>query len=540
MSGMRVRTRSLSSTQVLGSTRPTSPTYSVTTNTTDARDLAGRAERIITKADLKASAEAYEQSFLSRCPGWSLSCERQVCRGDREVLKVTFDEVIFPSFAQTHDRLKGPSDACGKDLQVCLARQFTLSLQAHICLTRLGCCRTSSYATAVATYTSTQAKRSHLADLISNHEQILEHTIVHKFEIPLRQELQAYKAAVAERTAEYERASTEKSRLIQKTEADNMRVDLNSFRAALASLQAQVNDLDKLKSDYYQQVLEHEQQIWDGVLVRSTMDVYDRITAKASDPSLEHILASVPDPFDEYASQAPAPDAIFSILAPLEIMSGVKTPGETTAPGSASSSAGNSNSGGGLTSAPPSENGLNAWIDKHSEWTENTRRYSLPLMGSSGSSSSGTGGYPTSQSQHLPYAVAASSPLASPPLIGMIEGVRRREGSGGSGFGSREPSVERHEDAGGWASYALPPRSRVQSMERGPTLLSQASAPTLNANGRTGVALDGPTPTAPNFSISETGNGDTVGKEGEKDDAASESGTTVVAAGTDDDRKTIR
>ncbi|GAB1518751.1 hypothetical protein RhiXN_00899 [Rhizoctonia solani] len=500
MSGMRVRTRSLSSTQMLGSTRPTSPTYSVTTNTTDARDLAGRAERIITKADLKASAEAYEQLI-------------NASRFFRDALAgVSRASAKFAEAIEKCSRLKGPSDACGKDLQAAAG----------------------------------------LHHLISNHEQILEHTIVHKFEIPLRQELQAYKAAVAERTAEYERASTEKSRLIQKTEADNMRVgrkklrDLNSFRAALASLQAQVNDLDKLKSDYYQQVLEHEQQIWDGVLgnvsvvVRSTMDVYDRITAKASDPSLEHILASVPDPFDEYASQAPAPDAIFSILAPLEIMSGVKTPGETTAPGSASSSAGNSNSGGGLTSAPPSENGLNAWIDKHSEWTENTRRYSLPLMGSSGSSSSGTGGYPTSQSQHLPYAVAASSPLASPPLIGMIEGVRRREGSGGSGFGSREPSVERHEDAGGWASYALPPRSRVQSMERGPTLLSQASAPTLNANGRTGVALDGPTPTAPNFSISETGNGDTVGKEGEKDDAASESGTTVVAAGTDDDRKTIR
>ncbi|KAF8760824.1 hypothetical protein RHS01_00513 [Rhizoctonia solani] len=450
MSGMRVRTRSLSSTQMLGSTRPTSPTYSVTTNTTDARDLAGRAERIITKADLKASAEAYEQLI-------------NASRFFRDALAgVSRASAKFAEAIEKCSRLKGPSDACGKDLQAAAG---------------------------------------------------LHHTIA--------PELQAYKAAVAERTAEYERASTEKSRLIQKTEADNMRVgrkklrDLNSFRAALASLQAQVNDLDKLKSDYYQQVLEHEQQIWDGVLgnvsvvVRSTMDVYDRITAK-------HIPGFCPRPIDEYASQAPAPDAIFSILAPLEIMSGVKTPGETTAPGSASSSAGNSNSGGGLTSAPPSENGLNAWIDKHSEWTENTRRYSLPLMGSSGSSSSGTGGYPTSQSQHLPYAVAASSPLASPPLIGMIEGVRRREGSGGSGFGSREPSVERHEDAGGWASYALPP------------------------DRETGVALDGPTPTAPNFSISETGNGDTVGKEGEKDDAASESGTTVVAAGTDDDRKTIR
>ncbi|CCO27287.1 Protein IVY1 AltName: Full=Interaction with VPS33 and YPT7 protein 1 [Rhizoctonia solani AG-1 IB] len=482
---------------MLGSTRPTSPTYSVTTNTTDVRDLTGRAERIITKADLKASAEAYEQLL-------------NTSRFFRDALAgVSRASAKFAEAIEKCSRLKGPSDACGKDLQAAAG----------------------------------------LHHLISNHEQILEHTIVHKFEIPLRQGFETYKASTAERTAEYERALTEKSRLIRKTEADNMRVgrkklrDLNSFRAALASLQAQVNDLDKLKSDYYQQVLEHEQQIWDGVLgnvsvvVRSTMDVYDRITAKASDPSLEHILASVPDPFDEYASQAPASDAIFSILAPLEIMSGVRTPGETTAPGSASSSAGNSNSGRGLTSAPPSENGLNAWIDKQSEWTDTTRRYSLPLMGSSGSSS-GTSGYPTPQAQHLPYAVAASSPLASPPLMGMVEEVRR-DGSGGSRFGSREPSVERHEDAGGWASYALPPRSRVHSMERGPTL-SQSSDLLFKGNGTSEALLDGATPTATRFPNSQTTSEQTVTKEGEKDDAASESGTTVVAAGTEEDRKTIR
>ncbi|KAJ1311004.1 hypothetical protein OPQ81_009511 [Rhizoctonia solani] len=498
MSGMRARTHSLGSTQMLGSTRPTSPTYSVTTNTTDARDLAGRAERIITRADLKASAEAYEQLL-------------NASRFFRDALAgVSRASARFAEAIEKCSRLKGPSDACGKDLQAAAG----------------------------------------LHHLISNHEQILEHTIIHKFEMPLRQGFDTYKETVAARTAEYERALTEKSRLIRKTEADNIRVgrkklrDLNSFRAALATLQAQVNDLDKLKSDYYQQVLEHEQEIWDGVLgnvsvvVRSTMDVYDRITAKATDPSLEHILASVPDPFDEYASQAPSTDAIFSILAPLDIMVGRKTPtGETTAPGSASSSAGNSatnsHSGKGMTSVPPSENGLNAWLDKENDWSETTKRHSLPLMGGSGSSS-GSIGYPSSQAQHFPYAVATSSPLASPPLMGMIDEASR-EGSGGSGFGSREPSVERHDDAGGWASYALPARSRVQSIERGPTPLGRSPVRALSANGVNEAALDGPTPVATKFSNLATESVATK-KEGEKDDTESESGATVVA----DDKENIR
>ncbi|CAE6539370.1 unnamed protein product [Rhizoctonia solani] len=490
MSGMRVRTHSLSSTQVLGSTRPTSPTYSVTTNTTDVRDLTGRAERIITRADLKASTEAYEQLLATS-------------RFFRDALAgVSRASAKFAEAIEKCSRLKGPSDACGKDLQAAAG----------------------------------------LHHLISNHEQILEHTIVHKFEVPLRQGLDTYKSTVAARTAEYERALAEKSHLIRKTEADNMRVgrkklrDLNSFRAALATLQAQVNDLDKLKSDYYQQVLEHEQSIWDGVLgnvsvvVRSTMDVYDRITAKASDPSLEHILASVPDPFDEYASQAPSSDAIFSILAPLDIMSGTRTPtGDTTAPGSTASSS--SNSGRGITSAPPSESGLNAWIDKENDWSETKKRHSLPLLGGGGSST-GSIGYPLSQAQHIPYSVAASSPLASPPLMGMVEEVRRGP-SEGSRFGSREPSVERHDDAGGWASYALPTRSRVHSMEKGPTPLRQSPVRLLSTNGAADTTPDGPTPVATSFSVQAIENEGTAGKEGERDDTESESGVTVIA-GTDD------
>ena len=70
-------------------------------------------------------------------------------------------------------------------------------------------------------------------------------------------------------------------------------------------LQRQVDDLDELKAHYYQEIMEHEEEIWDFVqgkvssiqrplqrsfalrylkiclVVRSSMDVFDRFTAKA-------------------------------------------------------------------------------------------------------------------------------------------------------------------------------------------------------------------------------------------------------------------
>ena len=63
--------------------------------------------------------------------------------------------------------------------------------------------------------------------------------------------------------------------------------DLQSFREALAVLQQQVDDLDELKARHYQEIVEHEEEVWDFVqgkvclVVRSTMDVFDRLTSKA-------------------------------------------------------------------------------------------------------------------------------------------------------------------------------------------------------------------------------------------------------------------
>jgi hypothetical protein len=63
--------------------------------------------------------------------------------------------------------------------------------------------------------------------------------------------------------------------------------DLQSFREALSILQRQVDELDGIKTQHYKEIIEHEESVWNtvqaktSVIVRSTMDVFDRLTSKA-------------------------------------------------------------------------------------------------------------------------------------------------------------------------------------------------------------------------------------------------------------------
>jgi len=113
--------------------------------------------------------------------------------------------------------------------------------------------------------------------------------------------------------------------------------NLQSFREALVVLQRQVDELDGLKAGHYAEIVEHEEEVWDVVqgkmclVVRSTLDVYDKFTSKASDPVIEPMLQSVPDPFDSYGPPQ-SEDQIFSILPPLSIMPNAPSSTSTTTP----------------------------------------------------------------------------------------------------------------------------------------------------------------------------------------------------------------
>jgi len=173
-----------------------------------------------------------------------------------------------------------------------------------------------------------------LHHLMANHWHVLSETLDKQFEKPLRQHLDAYRTIVHERSSSYERALREKSNIIRETEMRNMNRkerNLQSFREALTVLQRQVDDLDQLKSQHYEEIIEHEEEVWDVVqgkvslVVRSSLDVFDRFTAKGSDPVIELMLQSVPDPFDSYG-QPHAEDQIFSILPPLSILAPSSSP----------------------------------------------------------------------------------------------------------------------------------------------------------------------------------------------------------------------
>ncbi|WVW80094.1 hypothetical protein I302_102067 [Kwoniella bestiolae CBS 10118] len=256
--------------------RPPSPTYSTTT--TGSKVNLPENHALITRKDLRQSILCFEE----------LMAAAKTYRN--ALLAMSSATAAFASAMEACSRVKG--------------------------------CRSSNSALAGA---------SGLQYLVSNHEQILADAVYRQFEIPLLEALDHYKLVTADRLVAYEKALHEQSSKIRKTEAENLRHgrrrkrDLQQFRQALAELQRQVDELDGMKASYHEEVLEGEDEIWDTVLnkvafvVRSQLDFYEKIAGKASDPILEPLVMSIPDPFDSYGP--PKEDGqIFSVLAPLGLL----------------------------------------------------------------------------------------------------------------------------------------------------------------------------------------------------------------------------
>ncbi|ESK97497.1 hypothetical protein Moror_17676 [Moniliophthora roreri MCA 2997] len=268
--------------------RSPSPTFSDTTNVSGMNFGVNGPSKIITRADLKASLQAYEH-LMNTCADY-----RQA------LITLSKSTAAFADAMEKCSGLKGPTYETGTRLQAA----------------------------------------SGLHHLIGNHYHVLAETLDKNFEKPLRQHLDTYRIIVTERSASYERALKGKSEIIRQTERRNMNRkerNLQSFREALAVLQRQVDELDELKAGHYQEIIEHEEEVWDVVqgkvclVVRSTLDVFDRFTSKASDPIIEPMLQAVPDPFDSYGMPQ-SEDQIFSILPRLSIIPSVPSSTSTTTP----------------------------------------------------------------------------------------------------------------------------------------------------------------------------------------------------------------
>ncbi|KAI0080744.1 hypothetical protein K474DRAFT_1657576 [Panus rudis PR-1116 ss-1] len=294
---------------------PPSPTFSEATNVSAMDFGPNGPSKIITKANLKASLQAYED-LLNKCSAYRAA-----------LLAMSKATAGFADAMAACASLKGPTYEAGTRFQAA----------------------------------------SGLHHLMGNHWHLMAETLDKQFEKPLRQHFENYRTVVTERSNTYERAVREKSNLIRQTEMGQLRKknrNLQSFREALAILQRQVEELDEMKSNHYQEILEHEEEVWDVVqgkiclVVRSTLDVFDRFTSKASDPVIEPMLQAVPDPFDAYGPP-PAEDKIFTILPPLSVIA--NAPSSSPSPMTSSTPD--------LESSGSSDGGL---ISAHSSWTPST------------------------------------------------------------------------------------------------------------------------------------------------------------------------
>ncbi|KAE8228398.1 hypothetical protein CF326_g6671 [Tilletia indica] len=257
---------------------PPSPTLSATTRAS--LDFPSRPSVLVTRADLRSSLSAYE-GLLSAAKGYT-----------NVMLTMAQASAELASALETCARVKGAHES-GAGLHASSALHF----------------------------------------LMSNYQQVLADSLWKDFSIPLLSHFDTYRSGVAERQVAHEQEISAKSKVLKETEARNMRTgrrkerDLGSFRRALAELQSQVDSLDELKAQYYHEVIENEEEVWEYILskvsliVRSQLEVAERVASKgSSDPVLEPMLASIPDPFDSYGPPK-QDDQIFSILPPTSLLS---------------------------------------------------------------------------------------------------------------------------------------------------------------------------------------------------------------------------
>ncbi|EJF62922.1 hypothetical protein BD309DRAFT_949480 [Dichomitus squalens] len=369
-----LRTQALSPKRDM-SPGPPSPTFTETTNASVLNFGPNGPEKIVTRANLKASIQAYE-GLLNSCANY-----RSV------LLTMSRAAAQFADSMEACAGLKGPNYESGTRLQAAAG----------------------------------------LHHLMSNHFHVMAETLDKQFEKPLRQHLEDYRRVVTERSNAYEKALREKSRIIRQTEMGNLKQkgrNLQSFREALAILQRQVDELDELKASHYQEIVEHEEEVWDFVqgkvclVVRSTLDVFDRFTSKASDPIIEPMLQTIPDPFDSYGPP-PAEDQIFTILPPLSVIANV--PSSSPSP---------------LTTTPELESsdglssGKNSWSHSGGFFPDTAAAWADVPSSSSPQSGSAPGSGATSPARSVsPPAVVSLPKLSSP-----TSGVSRRHSNPVPGF----------------------------------------------------------------------------------------------------------
>lgn len=147
--------------------------------------------------------------------------------------------------------------------------------------------------------------------LVSNHQKVLANSIESTFENPVTSEVGDFKQEYEQRDEEFRKKLKEKSAALRKKEALNSKLarartrNLQEYRTSLLELTTQIDDIDRLKYEYFQNCYELAQSASEGILqhaasvVRAQVEIYEGIARKGwSGGGLDELISTCPDPFE--------------------------------------------------------------------------------------------------------------------------------------------------------------------------------------------------------------------------------------------------
>lgn len=150
-----------------------------------------------------------------------------------------------------------------------------------------------------------------LQHIIAANQNILSSLISLSFEKPLRKELQNLQEEYSSNYKFYQQEVKSKSKLLKEKELENLKLsksktrNLNTYKVNLLSLTNQIDDIDRLKYEYYHEInsmIENFNRdhllVRTGSLIRAQLEMYEGIAKKGwSGGGLDELLAISPDLF---------------------------------------------------------------------------------------------------------------------------------------------------------------------------------------------------------------------------------------------------
>ncbi|CCH42930.1 hypothetical protein BN7_2476 [Wickerhamomyces ciferrii] len=146
--------------------------------------------------------------------------------------------------------------------------------------------------------------------LVANHQQILAHSVKNSFEEPILKEINQFKLKTSKNDEIFKNNIKEKITLLKKQEYENSKLsklktrNLITYRSKLQQLTSHIDEIDKVKHDYYQSSFDLVQDTSQNILkqvgsiVRAQVEIYEGIARKGwSGGGLDELLAGCPDPF---------------------------------------------------------------------------------------------------------------------------------------------------------------------------------------------------------------------------------------------------